>query len=188
MLGCLGKIALVGIVTGGLALGGCAVVMSSCAMSLGGTVERFAKSVDPHDVVGAIDRGVAKIGSFVLASPASLDGTLARSADGYTGTYRAEYVDATGSWVLFGGTDLDARSIRLTWRCEGSGGAALALRGAQGTRQLGQDAPGDGMVLELGSGSNYLCLDLDGFSGTVEVEVAETAGAPGEAGEDRRHA
>ena len=85
MFGCLGKIAL-GLAVGGfVTLGGCALVMSSCTVGLGGVASRALEGIDTEEAVEAFDHGLERLGTLVLASPTRLDGELDRSEDGYSG-------------------------------------------------------------------------------------------------------
>ncbi len=176
MFGCLGKMALALAAGSFVMLGGCALVMSSCTVGLGGVASRALEGVETQDIVAALDRSAERLGTLVLASPSNLEGKLERSEDGYSGAYREECRDTTGSCALFGGTDLDPRGITVTYDLSQytSGSVRLTLRDAHGTEVLAKAGDSGNKDLELESGSNYLWLETTDFTGTIEVEVMES--------------
>ena len=115
MIGCLGKIAMGLAIAGGLTLGGCALIMGSCTVGLGGIVSNVTEHIDADGVVDAFSNGVSRIGSLILATPEQLEGSLARSADGYTGTYKEECRNTSGTCALFGGTELEERHVTVRY-------------------------------------------------------------------------
>ena len=173
MFGCLGKIAL-GLAVGGfVTLGGCALVMSSCTVGLGGVASRALEGIDTEEAVEAFDHGLERLGTLVLASPTRLDGELDRSEDGYSGTYREECHDTTGSCAVFGGTDLDPRTITVTYDLSNStaGSVRLTLQGTREPVVVAKAGESGEKTFELESGSNYLWLETKDYTGTIDLEV-----------------
>lgn len=179
MLGFLGKVALGGAVASCLVLGGCAATVGSCALGAGEAVSGALGSIRTDDVVDAFDKGVEALGSFLLADPEHLDGTLVRSDDGYSGSYRQDCADATGSFTLFGGTDLDARTVEVSWDFGGGAGSARIVLSTPDGRhtlaQAGKTRTAGSETIELPAGSNYLHLETESYTGLVEIEVDEVA-------------
>lgn len=173
MFGCLGKMAL-GLAVGGfVTLGSCALVMSSCTVGLGGIASHALEDVDTQEIVEAFDNGLERLGTLVLASPSRLDGELERSEDGFTGTYREDCRDTSGSCALFGGTDLDMRAVKVTYdlsRCS-AGSVKLTLQGTRAPQTVAKAGDVGEKTFEFESGSNYLWLETKDFTGTIEVEV-----------------
>ena len=173
MFGCLGEIAL-GLAVGGfVTLGGCALVMSSCTVGLGGIASRALEGIDTEEAVEAFDHGLERLGTLVLASPTRLDGELDRSEDGYSGTYREECRDTTGSCAVFGGTDLDPRTITVTYDLSNStaGSVRLTLQGTREPVVVAKAGESGEKTFELESGSNYLWLETKDYTGTIDLEV-----------------
>lgn len=177
MIGCLGKIAMGLAIAGGLTLGGCALIMGSCTVGLGGIVSNVAEHIDHIDadeVVDAFNEGVARIGSLILATPEQLDGSLTRSVDGYTGTYKEECHDTSGTCVLFGGTELEKRRISVQYSLgEGSGSVRLILQGLGSETVVARAGDSGEQEFDLEPGSNYLLLETHDYTGTINVEVVE---------------
>lgn len=173
MNGCLGKIALGIAIFGGLALGGCAVVMSTCAVGVGGVVSRAVDGIDTQEFVDAFGDGVSRLGTLVLAGTSNLDGELERSDDGYTGTYRETCSNTSGDCALFGGTVLEGRTVVVRYDLsEGPGSVRLVLRGIDGETVVARAGEAGEQTLELPAGSNYLCLETRDYTGSVDVEVS----------------
>ena len=174
MIGCLGKIAMGLAVAGGLVLGGCALIMGSCTVGLGGIASQVVQHVDTEDVVDAFSNGVARIGNLVLATPRHLDGELVRSTDGYTGTYEEECRNTSGMCALFGGTQLEERRVTVRYELsEGTGSAQITLQGLGTETTIGTNGTSGAQTLDLEAGSNYLCLETRNYTGTITLEVTE---------------
>ena len=101
--------------------------------------------------------------------------------DHYTGGYRAEYEAETGTEFLFGGTSLEART-GLRVQCEiepGQGEARLCLQEPEGDVQVLCEA-GETCdeTLDLPAGSNYLYMELNGYTGVAALTVEDAAEEP----------
>ena len=99
----------------------------------------------------------------------------------YTGGYRAEYEAETGTEFLFGGTSLEART-GLRVQCEieaGQGEARLCLQEPEGDVQVLCEA-GETCdeTLDLPAGSNYLYMELNGYTGVAALTVEDAAEEP----------
>lgn len=179
MLGFLGKVALGGAVASCLVLSGCAATVGSCALGAGEAVSGALGSIQTDYVVDTFDKGVEALGSLLLADPERLGGVLVRSDDGYSGSYRQDCENATGDFALFGGTDLDAHTVEVSWDLEGGAGTArMVLSTPDGRRTLAQaglTGRTGSQTIALPSGSNYLRLETEGYTGLVEIEVDEVA-------------
>ena len=129
------------------------------------------------EVLDLYGTAVAVAGNVGLDSFLTLKGDREFGEDRYTGTYKAEYEDFTGQECPFGGTMLRQRkeehvTVTCTIECD-SGEAKLVWN-------CGADEPvvlaeGEGTFTEtvyLTPGSNYFDLRFDGFTGSVELEIA----------------
>lgn len=174
MIGCLGKIAMGLAIAGGLTLGGCALVMGSCTVGLGGIASSMVDKIDTEDFAETFSTGVSRIGSLLLAGPSQLDGTLTRSADGYTGTYEEACSATTGACALFGGTELEERELTIAYDLEkGSGSVTLTLQGLGEPKVIAQGGDSGEQTLHLEAGSNYFFLETSDYTGSISIEITE---------------
>ena len=67
--------------------------------------------------------------------------------------------------------------MEVSWDLEGGAGSArIVLSTPDGRRTLAQAGPAGAAgseIVELPAGSNYLRLETEGYTGSVEIEVAE---------------
>lgn len=125
-------------------------------------------------VVEGYSKGVEWLGDLPVVLSLRLQGEREWGEDHYTGTYTAQYSDFTGQECLFGGTRLEARdAITISCSLEGEEGSAeLRFRSIGGDTQLlcSADAQYTG-TLELPAGSNYILLEAEDFTGSIELTV-----------------
>lgn len=132
-------------------------------------------------LVAGYSQGLAWIGDLPLQSESRLCGERDFGPDHYTGGYRAEYEAETGTEFLFGGTSLEARTD-LRVQCEiepGQGEARLCLQEPEGDVQVLCEA-GETCdeTLDLPAGSNYLYMELNGYTGVAALTVEDAAEEP----------
>lgn len=115
-------------------------------------------------LVAGYSQGLAWIGDLPLQSESRLCGERDFGPDHYTGGYRAEYEAETGTEFLFGGTSLEAR---------------LCLQEPEGDVQVLCEA-GETCdeTLDLPAGSNYLYMELNGYTGVAALTVEDAAEEP----------
>lgn len=127
----------------------------------------------PDDVHDFLDGIVENIGSCQLTEDEALIGTrtLTTEDDSYAGEYTADCDHVTGRDVVFGGTSIDTRVLRLAGRVEtASGEAKLRIRMNDETMELKTDADGCFETeLKFISGGNYIMVLYEDFAGTVEM-------------------
>lgn len=129
-----------------------------------------------EDMLNVYGSAVSAVGNVGLDLGLFLQGERRFGEDRYTGSYSAEYEDFTGTEHLFGGTMLEKRtqehvqvtvtirgegSVRFVWNCGASEPVVLA--------------DGEGTSVEtayLAPGSNYFNLELERFTGSVEIDIA----------------
>lgn len=127
------------------------------------------------DVMNVYGTAVSVAGNVGLDASLFLQGQRQFGQDKYTGTYTASYQAFTGTEHLFGGTMLEKRDqehVKVTVTIDGEGGAKFIwMCGADG-RVTVADGPGEYTeTAYLAPGSNYFNLELDGFTGDVEIEI-----------------
>ncbi len=135
----------------------------------------FLPGCSKDTVMDLYGQAVSLAGNVGLSSSLSLQGERTFGGDKYTGTYTAQYEDFTGRECPFGGTMLEHRAqehVEVTIAIDGEGSAKLIW-------MCGADSPvtiadGPGEVTEtayLAPGSNYFNLELDHFTGSVELTI-----------------
>ena len=124
------------------------------------------------DVYGS---AVSIAGNIGLDAELFLEGDREFGEDKYTGTYTASYEDFTGTEHLFGGTMLEKRTreyVKVTVTIEGKGGARFIwMCGADDPVTLADGAGEFTETAYLAPGSNYFNLELESFTGTVEITI-----------------
>ncbi len=127
-------------------------------------------------VLGAYHALVDGTGAAVLTPESQLKGQRAKGADDYTGSYRADYQDFTGTEFLFGGTTVEREAggtVELTCSLavESGGAAVFLLSGAEDPAVLLSGSGSYTGSVTVDGGSTYIGVWGDHATGTVSVEV-----------------
>lgn len=129
------------------------------------------KDVTPEAMHQSIDDVVNWFGSGQLSKDDELIGIRESENDPFSGRYTAELTGETGRDVVFGGSSILTRTIKLDAQMKAEAGAAeIRVRMNDGVIPLIPD--GDGRVttvLHFVSGGNYIMVDYEDFTGTVEM-------------------
>lgn len=129
-----------------------------------------------EDLLDGYNTAIRLAGNLGLSLDMKLEGDREFGVDHYTGTYEAEYEDFTGEEYVFGGTAIERKegeTVTVSCRIEGEKGNAR-LQWAYGSDDPVVLLDGEGAyedVIYLTPGSNYFNLLLDGFTGSVELEI-----------------
>ena len=147
------------------------VCIALIALGLGGC--RFSKD----GVLSAYESMVQFAGQFALTPAIQLQGVRAFGEDHYTGDYRAEYANFSGTEYLFGGTSTVGRDVELTFSLDAqSGGGTLFLMSGARKLEVLLDAQGEyERTLTLPSGSGYIGFTGKGLTGTLKMRLAPCA-------------
>lgn len=121
-----------------------------------------------NDVLQSIDVG--------LSSDKELQGKRVFGDDNYTGTYKAEYNNFSDSETLFGSTALERNNgNELKIDCKlsiQSGVAKVLLKAGSNEAQTLYESSGDYTdKINLQSGSNYISVEGENFTGSIELEI-----------------
>lgn len=129
------------------------------------------KDMTPEDMHQTIDDVVGWFGSGQLSKDDELIGKRESDDDPFIGTYSAHLTGVTGRDVVFGGSSIFTRVIRLDAQIKAEAGAAeVRVRMNDGVISLTPDADGRIVtVLHFVSGGNYIMVDYQAFTGTVEL-------------------
>lgn len=112
-----------------------------------------------------------------LTNSSSLQGEKIKGNDTYVGSYTAEYEDFNGKEYIFGGTDLErgsGSSSRLTvaFRLKIiSGKVCLTWIHSGSEYTIANADRNDTITITLGAGDNYIVLNGENFSGSLEMQV-----------------
>ena len=144
------------------------IILLAVVSNLAGCFPHF----DKDRALGIYDNALSLIGRSHLTSRIFLIGDRDfDDSDGYTGSYDAKCKGRTGRDVIFGGTSIYERKIKLTVHIVTDGGSAtLSIRTGETVACYQPDELGDiELTLSFDGGSNYIMLDYDGFRGTVTL-------------------
>ena len=154
-----------------LALALAFVCVALIALGLGGC--RFSK----EGALSAYESMVQFAGQFALTPAIQLQGVRAFGEDHYTGDYRAEYANFSGTEYLFGGTSTMGREVDMTFSLDAeSGSGTLFLLSGDRRLEVLLDAQGGcEKTLTLPAGSSYLGFTGKGLTGLLEIRLAPSA-------------
>ena len=132
--------------------------------------------MEPEEMQEFLDGVAENIGEGQITDDEDLIGTrvLTDNADSYAGKYTSECKSMAGRDVVFGGASIHNRELLLsgTIKTE-SGKAAIRIRLNDEAFELDPDTDGCfETTLKLDSGGNYIMVDYEDFSGSVELSCA----------------
>ena len=119
---------------------------------------------------------VQSAGSIELTGNLSLKGTKEKGIDDYTGTYQADYKDFSNTEYLFGGTSINREAgndISVTCTLEVIDGTAKVfwISGADEPVTLIETTGTYSNTLTLPDGGNYIGIECDNFTGSIEMNI-----------------
>ena len=128
-------------------------------------------------LVESYDNLLKAAGRLSLTPDLLLQGEREKSEDGYSGAYRAEYRDFSGTETLLGGTTaLDSHTVDVTCSITvESGMLKLVLQRGSEEEVLLEGTGSYAGTLTLESGSNFLCAVGESFRGTLQLESTAAA-------------
>lgn len=110
-----------------------------------------------------------------LTDNRDLQGERKAGIDTYTGAYSAEYDNFDDTEYLFGGTGLereDGNGLTITYKLEiTQGKAELYWRNKDRDAVIAEKSDAGTYHITLNSGDDYLILEGDGFTGSLQVTV-----------------
>lgn len=126
---------------------------------------------DPEDMITAFDEWAGKLGQSQITGKNKLIGKRINGSDEYVGTYISDCDNDTGRDVIFGGASVKERKIKIYGMIRTNAGkATVRIRTNDDVTELTPD--NDGVFetnLALTSGGNYIMVNYEDFSGTVEL-------------------
>lgn len=128
----------------------------------------------PEELLEAFDGFLGELSQSQLTGDTDLIGVQTFGQDSYEGGYFADCIRQTGRDVVFGGASIQDRVLH----CYGSiltesGEAVIRVRlnGQVLFPEIGADGKFD-TTLHLEPGGNYIMVDYDHFTGSVEMTCA----------------
>ncbi|BAH08448.1 hypothetical protein [Clostridium kluyveri] len=128
------------------------------------------------EIVNHYNEALQEAGDDNLTKDSKLQGKRSFGSDSYVGNYSADYDSFTGTETLFGGTALernDGNEIKVTCTLNITDGTAkVVFKSGTDDPQVLIESSGDySETIELPSASNYIAVEGDGFTGSVELEI-----------------
>ena len=133
------------------------------------------KDATPEAMHQTIDGIVGWFGSGQLSKDDELIGKRTAEDDLFSGRYTAQVAGETGRDVVFGGSSILTRTIRLDAEIKAEAGTAeIRVRMNDEVISLTPDEDGRiTTVLHFVSGGNYIMVDYENFTGPVEMTCEE---------------
>ena len=128
-------------------------------------------SVNSWEWLKIADNVVGVLGASQITADEELLGQRVCHDDAYVGNYEAQCQGSTGRDVVFGGGSIETRRLQVYGRILAEEGqATVRIRMNEEVVELEADEEGRFETeLRLKSGGNYIMVDYEGFSGTVEL-------------------
>ncbi|KAJ51688.1 hypothetical protein BD780_003356 [Clostridium tetanomorphum] len=128
------------------------------------------------EILDHYNQVLQKVGDNNLAKDSKLQGQRTFGEDSYVGSYFADYEDFTGTETLFGGTALergDGNEIEIICKLNITNGTGkLVLQsGTDGLQTLTESTGDYSKTIELPSASNYIIVDGNNFTGSIQLEI-----------------
>jgi len=133
----------------------------------------FVHIVSTEDIVNGYDSVVEILGKSQLSSNISMIGNRYERKDDYTGGYSCNAESVTGKDITYGGCSLRHRKVKLKGKISNRSGK-VSIRIIQGSEsaEIPVDKNGDFCKeLDLGSGSNYIAVEYDNFTGEIDFKT-----------------
>ena len=129
------------------------------------------------NLIDGFDHFLQSFSRHALTKDKNLQGERAPGPDEYTGSYTAHYEDFNGEEFLFGGTALERErgsNLKVSYTLEVTSGSAVLYWISSGEKHvIANDGGEDVYHLTLGSGDNYISLEGESFSGSLEMTVED---------------
>lgn len=141
-----------------------------CCMALPLTGCGF-RGMNSWEWLKVADNVAGVLGASQITADEELFGEQVRHDDDYVGSYNAQCQGSTGRDVVFGGGSIETRRLQVYGRILAEAGqATVRIRMNEEVVELEADEEGRFETeLRLKSGGNYIMVDYEGFSGTVEL-------------------
>lgn len=128
------------------------------------------------EIVKQYNQALQAVGDNGLTNSNELQGKRNLGADSYVGTYEADYENFSGKETLFGGTALerdDGNKIKISCKIDtASGTLKLILQtGADDPEVLCDTENSYSATLELPSASNYIIVEAENFTGSLDLTI-----------------
>lgn len=132
----------------------------------------FVHIVSTEDIVNGYGSVVEILGKSQLTSNISMIGDRYERKDDYTGRYSCNAESVTGKDITYGGCSIRHRKVKLQGKVSTrSGKASILFIDGSESAEIQVDKNGDFCKeLDLGSGSNYIAVEYDDFTGEIDFK------------------
>lgn len=133
-----------------------------------------SSNLDTEAVISKFDSFAEQLGRSQITSDEELIGKREyANSDHYTGNYIAKCDNTNGHDVIFGGTSVKERKLKLTVNSKtDSGSFKIQVRLGSELEEYTADENGSfEKKLEFNGGGNYIMIDYENFKGKVELST-----------------
>ena len=128
------------------------------------------------EIVEQYNEALQAVGDNNLTNNKDLQVTRQLGEDSYVGTYQADYDDFTGKEIVFGGTSLErdaGNEINISCDLQITDGTVkLLLQTGDSDPQILSNEDGSySDTIELPAASNYIVIESENFTGTVNLTI-----------------
>lgn len=129
------------------------------------------RSWNSWELLRFVDNLAGQLGASQITPDKELFGDRVCHDEAYVGSYKARCQGGTGRDVVFGGGSIEPRRLQVYGRIlADQGRASVRIRMNEEVAVLETDEEGHFETeLRLGSGGNYIMVDYEDFTGTVEL-------------------
>lgn len=130
------------------------------------------------EILDNYNNAIQNVGEYELTGDLKLKGTRTYGVDSYVGSYRVDYKDFSGMEYIFGRTSIDRSygnkiEIKCTSAIEGGSAKLIFDSGSNEPEVLCEFNKNNEYsdTIDLPGGRNYICIECNDFSGTVDLII-----------------
>lgn len=128
------------------------------------------------EILNHYNNMVQSAGSIELTGKSSLQGEKEKGIDDYTGTYKADYANFSGTEYLFGGTSIKreaGKELSIDCTLEITEGIAKVfwISGSDEAVTLIEATGTYSDTITLPDGGNYIGIECENFTGNIELNI-----------------
>ncbi|MGN8630684.1 hypothetical protein ACTNEW_03635 [Blautia sp. HCP3S3_G3] len=151
-----------------------------CVLTVLSGCSAWNNNSDGIKIIEQVENWTEALGKKQITKDSDLCGerTLEQSGDYYSGSYNAQVEQMTGRDVVFGGAGVEERTVICNGNIETkSGSAEIRVRMNEEVVYISPDDNGYfEKVLSFESGGNYIMVDYEDFTGSIDLRCTGADG------------